>query len=178
MAPRHPSRGGRLRADLLHVYADLGAALRRARSTGQSPDGVVRVGYLTHCGDERFERLVADFRRTFPACEVSTIDVTGSDYLQTLRDDVVDVLLGRFGDQLPADVVQGPVMAREAWVLGVARTHLLAGHEAVVAEELAVHPIFGVPHPLTGHLFRSQTGGAGCGCTGNDVPRPLADGGR
>ena len=118
--------GERLYRDLLQIYGDLGAALDRARSAGQGLEGVVRVGYLTHCGDEAFERLVAEFRRTFPSCDMSVIDATGSDYLQNLRDGLVDVLLGRFAGELPGDLVQGPVMAREDWVLGVARTHPLA----------------------------------------------------
>lgn len=144
--------GERLYRDLLQIYGDLGAALDRARSAGQGLEGVVRVGYLTHCGDEAFERLVAEFRRTFPSCDMSVIDATGSDYLQNLRDGLVDVLLGRFAGELPGDLVQGPVMAREDWVLGVARTHPLAELDVVSVEELAVHPIFGVPDPLTGRL--------------------------
>ncbi|WP_084259338.1 LysR family transcriptional regulator [Microtetraspora malaysiensis] len=144
--------GDRLRQDFLQIYADLNSALRRARSAGQEVESTVRVGYLTHCGDERFGRLVAEFRTAFPNYEVTTLDVTGLDYLQALSDDDVDVLLGRFGDGLPGDVVQGPVMSREHWVLGVARTHPLAEHDVVSVEELATHAIFGVPDPLTGRL--------------------------
>jgi hypothetical protein len=39
---------------------------------------------------------VSQFRRRFPACEVVTFDVTGSDYHETLRSGAIDVLLGRF----------------------------------------------------------------------------------
>lgn len=144
--------GERLRQDLLQVYADLGAALRRAQAAGQGLEGTVRVGYLTHCGDDGFERLTAEFRRNFPACEVSTLDVTGADFFEALRDDIVDMLLGRFAAALPDDLVQGPVMSREEWVLAVARTHPLAEHDVISVEELGAHAIFGVPDPLTGDL--------------------------
>lgn len=144
--------GERLYQDLLRVYADLGAALRRARSAGEGLEGTVRVGYLTHCGDERFEALVARFRGSFPACEVSVVDVTGSNFVQALTDGIVDVLLGRFAGELPDGVVRGPVMAHEDWVLGVARAHALARRDVVSVEELATYPIFGVPDPLTGRL--------------------------
>ncbi len=43
-------------------------------------------------------------------------------------------------------------MAREDWLLGVAADHPLAAKDVVSVEELAVHPIFGVPDALTGRL--------------------------
>jgi DNA-binding transcriptional LysR family regulator len=170
--------GDRLRRDLLHVYDDLGSALRRARAAGQGLDGTVRVGYLTHCADEAFTSLVAEFRRQYPDCDVATIDVTGSDYLLALRDDNVDLLLGRFGDDLPDDVCKGTVITREDWVLGIARDHPLAGHDVVSVEELGVHPVFGVPDPLTGRLHNPlypQTTPGGLPIPRHGVARTFAE---
>jgi DNA-binding transcriptional LysR family regulator len=145
--------GARLYQDLKRVYDDLAIAMRRAQSAAKGLDGKVTIGYLTHCADSRFIRLVEEFQNHFPACEVVTIDVTGTDFHETLRNRSVDVLLGRFSEEPSGEFVQGPVMSREEWVLGVARDHPLAGRDVVSVEELADHAVFGVPHPLTGVLF-------------------------
>lgn len=145
--------GVQLYADLTRVYDDLHASMRRAKSAARGLAGKVTVGYLTHCQDDGFTRLTADFHGRFPACEVGTIDVTGSDYQDVLRNGSVDVLLGRFGVEPPATgLVQGPVISREDWVLGVARGHPLAGRDVVSVEELADQAIFGVPDSFTGDL--------------------------
>lgn len=144
--------GQRLASDLRRAYADLLGALGTAQAAAQGLEGKVRVGYLTHCDDGNFARLIAGFRSAFPSCEVTTLDITGTDYFETLRSGAIDVALGRFYAEAPADLVQGPVMSREDWVLGVANDHPLAGREVVSVEELAVYPIFGVPDALTGRL--------------------------
>ena len=127
--------------------------MRRAKSAATGLAGKVTVGYLTHCQDAGFTQLAADFHGRFPACEVGTIDVTGSDYHDVLRNGSVDVLLGRFGaEPPPGGLVQGPVIAREDWVLGVARGHPLAARDVVSVEELAGQAIFGVPDSFTGEL--------------------------
>ena len=145
--------GAHLYADLTRVYDDLHTSMRRAQSAAKGLTGQVKVGYLTHCQDAGFTRLVADFQCSFPACEVGTIDVTGTDYHDVLRNGSVDALLGRFGTEPPpSGLVQGPVMSREDWVLGVARGHPLAAKDVVSVEELADHAIFGVPDSFTGEL--------------------------
>lgn len=145
--------GAQLYTDLTRVYDDLHASMRRAKSAAKGLAGKVTVGYLTHCQDAGFTRLAADFQGRFPACEVGTIDVTGSDYHDVLRNGSVDVLLGRFGaEPPPTGLVQGPVISREDWVLGVARGHPLACRDVVSVEELADQAIFGVPDSFTGEL--------------------------
>ncbi len=144
--------GAHLYADLTRVYDDLHASLRRAQSAARGLTGKVTTGYLTHCQDAEFTRLVNRFQGSFPACDVVTMDVTGTDFHEVLRNGSVDVLLGRFAAAPPDGLVQGPVMSREDWVLGVARSHPLASRDVVSVEELADHAIFGVPHSLTGEL--------------------------
>ena len=144
--------GARLYEDLARVYEDLTTSLRRAQSAASGLDGRVMVGYLAHREDAAFRRLVTEFQQRFPACEVATLDVTGTDYHETLRSGAIDLLLGRFADVPPPDLVQGPVMSREDWVVGVARDHPLAGRDVVSVEELADYAIFGVPHAVTGEL--------------------------
>lgn len=145
--------GASLYTDLTRVYNDLQSSLRRAQSAAKGLAGKVTIGYLTHCQDAGFTRLLEAFTSSFPACEIVTMDVTGTDFHEVLRNGSVDVLLGRFGADPPDALVQGPVMSREDWVLGVARGHPLADRDVVSVEELADHAIFGVPHPLTGDLF-------------------------
>lgn len=144
--------GAHLYADLTRVYDDLHASLRRAQSAASGLTGKVTIGYLTHCQDAEFTRLVNEFQGSFPACDVVTMDVTGTDFHEVLRNGSVDVLLGRFAAAPPDGLVQGPVMSREDWVLGVARSHPLASRDVVSVEELADHAIFGVPHSVTGEL--------------------------
>jgi DNA-binding transcriptional LysR family regulator len=153
--------GVHLHDDLTRVYDDLCTSLLRAQAAANGVEGKVVVGYLAHCDDAAFSRLVCEFRRRFPACEVTTLDVTGSDYHETLRSGAIDVLLGRFAGPPPSGLAQGPVMSRESWVLGVAREHSLACRDVVSVEELADYAIFGVPHAVTGELhnplYPSQT---------------------
>lgn len=144
--------GVHLYDDLTRVYDDLCTSLRRAQSAASGLDGKLLVGYLTHCDDAAFNRLVSQFRRRFPACDVATLDVTGTDYHETLRSGAVDVLLGRFAGPPPSGMAQGPVMSRENWVLGVAREHPLTCRDVVSVEELADYAIFGVPHSVSGEL--------------------------
>lgn len=144
--------GVQLERDLRRTYADLLGALQRARSAAQGLEGKVRIGYLTHCGDEAFTSLVAGFRTAHSSVEVNMTDLTGTDYHEVLRTGAVDLALGRFHDSVPADLVQGPVMSREQWLLGVARDHPLAGQGDVSVELLATHPIFGIPDAVTGEL--------------------------
>ena len=145
--------GAHLFADLTRVYDDLHASLRRAQSAAKGLTGEVKVGYLTHCQDAEFTQLVKGFQGSFPACGVVTTDVTGTDFNKVLRNGSIDVLLGRFAAKPPDDLVQGPVMSREDWVLGVGRSHPLASRDVVSVEELADHAIFGVPDSLTGELL-------------------------
>jgi DNA-binding transcriptional LysR family regulator len=145
--------GAHLHADLARVYEDLLASMRRAQSAARGLAGKVTVGYLTHCEDSEFTRLAAGFRDRFPACDVVTVDVTGTLYHDVLRNGSVDVLLGRFdAEPPPGDLAQGPVMSSEEWILGVACDHSLAARDVVSVEELADHAIFGVPDPVTGEL--------------------------
>jgi DNA-binding transcriptional LysR family regulator len=155
------SIGAQLYEDLNRVYDDLCTSLHRAQSAASGLDGKVLVGYLTHCDDAAFGQLMSQFRRRFPACEVATLDVTGTDFHETLRSGGVDILLGRFAGPPPSDLAQGPVMSEENWVLGVAREHPLADRDVVSVEELADYAIFGIPHAVTGELhnplYPSQT---------------------
>jgi DNA-binding transcriptional LysR family regulator len=145
--------GTHLYTDFTRVYGDLHGSLRRAQSAARGLVGKVTVGYLAHCQDTEFTQLVKGFQGSFPACDVVTMDVTGTDFHEVLRNGSVDVLLGRFAAEPPDGLVQGPVMSREDWVLGVARSHPLASRDVVSVEELADLAIFGVPHSLTGELF-------------------------
>jgi DNA-binding transcriptional LysR family regulator len=144
--------GACLYEDLTRVYHDLATSLRRAQTTARGLNGKVTVGYLTHCADTGFIQLAGEFRDRFPACEVATIDVTGTGTYDVLLDGSVDVLLGRFAAQPPEGLAEGPAMSREDWVLGVARGCPLAGRDVVSVEELADYAIFGSPDPLTGKL--------------------------
>jgi DNA-binding transcriptional LysR family regulator len=144
--------GASLYQDLSRVYHDLARSMRQAQTIARGLNGKVTVGYLTHCADPEFTRLASAFRDRFQACEVATIDVTGTGTYEVLRDGSVDVLLGRFAAETPKGLVEGPVMSREDWVLGVARGHPLADRDVVSVEELADHAIFGSPDQLNGEL--------------------------
>jgi DNA-binding transcriptional LysR family regulator len=144
--------GAALQEDLGKIYAELGSALQRAQAVAHAIEGTLRVGYLTHARDEAFVKLAARFGERHPACTVTTVDITGSRYFDLLRSGQIDVALGRFGPHLPDDMVAGPAMSSESWVLGVARDHPLACQGAVSVEELGRYPIFGVPDERTGAL--------------------------
>jgi len=170
--------GTQLASDLRRAYADLTGAVSAARAAAQGLEGTVRVGYLTHCEDDAFVRLVARFRAAFPACQVAMIDVTGTELHDALRSGQIDVELGRFHQEPPGDVHQGPVMSREDWVLGVARDHPLADRDELSVEELAVYPVFGIPDALTGRLHNPlypATTPRGLPITYRGIARTLAE---
>ena len=127
--------------------------MRRAQAAARSIEGTLRVGYLTHAHDEAFARLAARFGQRYPACELVTVDITGTHYFEVLRSGRIEVAMGRFGPGLPDDLVAGPVMSSEPhgyW--GSPGTDPLAGQEAVSVEELSQYPIFGIPDARTGAL--------------------------
>ncbi len=144
--------GAQLACDLGKAYAALTEALDNARAAAAGLQGGLRIGYLTHCDDCGFRRLLARFQAAVPGCQVSTIDITGTDYFEMVRSCEVDVALGRFHEAPPKGLVQGPVVAREGWVLGVARDSPLAEQDSVSVEELSERGVFGVPDPITGIL--------------------------
>ena len=170
--------GTQLATDLRKAYADLTGAVGAARAAAQGLEGTVRVGYLTHCEDDAFIRLVAMFRSAFPSCQVTMIDITGTELHDALRSGQIDVELGRFYQEPPDDLRQGPVMSREDWVLGVARDHPLVACDEVSVEELAVYPIFGIPDALTGRLHNPlypATTPRGLPITYRGIARTLAE---
>jgi DNA-binding transcriptional LysR family regulator len=144
--------GAELYPGLDRIYGELCSVLRQAQAATQPIQGTLRIGYLTHARDAAFARLAARFGERYPACRLSTVDITGGAYFELLRTGQIDVALGRFDTGLPDDLEAGPVMASEPWVLGVAAGHPLAGQDGVSVEELGSYPIFGVPDTLTGAL--------------------------
>jgi DNA-binding transcriptional LysR family regulator len=144
--------GEQLNGDLQAVYTDLVTALRRAEAAGRGLEGIVRIGYLTHCSDKAFTSLLTGFGGHNPAGRVVTLDITGADYFTELSNGAVDVILGRFHETPPPDLVRGPVISEEEWVVAVAAGHPLSGRDLVDVEELAHYAIFGVPDSVTGEV--------------------------
>ncbi|WP_051939921.1 LysR family transcriptional regulator [Phaeacidiphilus oryzae] len=139
--------GARLRTDLTAVHSALLNALDQARSTARGLAGPLRLGYLTHCGDPELARLLARFRTDCPAARLTTTDVTGTGYFDVLRSEQIDVLVGRFTQEIPDDLTPGPVVAEEDWILALAADHPLAAAPGLDVEVLADLGIFGVPRP-------------------------------
>jgi DNA-binding transcriptional LysR family regulator len=143
--------GEQLRAQLEPTYAQLTAAVDRARAASRGVTGQVRVGFTATTPSEPLTTLVQAFEQLHPDCQVTLHEhaITEGDWdmWRRLRDGESDALLYWNGMDQP-DLTAGPVITWIDRVLLVARGHQLAGRESVSVEELACERVMQRPPSL------------------------------
>ncbi|AYF74792.1 LysR family transcriptional regulator [Nocardia yunnanensis] len=134
--------GRRLYEDLHTNYHDLRASLdRAARSARYGEHGLLRVG-VTSSSLEEIRPLLKMFQGRYPNCGVHIEHVHFGNPFGALRADDIDVLVSWLPIEEP-DLVVGPVLYEEPFLLLVAADHPLATRQSASYEDLADYGVFG-----------------------------------
>ena len=128
--------GERFRADVAPAYERLAGVLRGATQTA-----TLRIGLLTSIttGPGLIE-LIGVFEERHPGCGVEVKELALSDRWEPLRAGDVDVIAGRRADDEP-DLVTGPTLAHERWMLAVGADHPLSGRSEVTTDDIADYEV-------------------------------------
>ncbi|MEV6768789.1 LysR family transcriptional regulator [Nocardia sp. NPDC051030] len=136
--------GLRLRDDLQANYRDLRASLgRAARAARYGEAGILRLG-ITSSNLDDIRPLLNTFQSRHPDCTVHVEHVHFGNPFGALRGDDIDALVSWLPIEEP-DLVVGPTLHEEPFMLLVGADHPLAQRESASYEDLADYGVFGVP---------------------------------
>ena len=108
---------------------------------GATHEATLRIGLLTSitAGPGLIE-LIGVFEARHPGCIVEVKELALSDRFEPLRRGEVDLMAGWLPADEP-DLVAGPVLANEAWVLAVAADHPLSERTEVTTDDIADYEV-------------------------------------
>lgn len=133
--------GERFRQEVSGALAGLDDVLRGTRAAGGRLVEPVRIGAVAAiAGGRRLREVVAAFETAHPDSGVEFVGLPFADRFGPLRRGDVDLVVTHLPLEQP-DLVAGPVLSREPFMLGVAATNPLAERETVTVEDLADHRI-------------------------------------
>ncbi|MEU1432302.1 LysR family transcriptional regulator [Nocardia sp. NPDC005746] len=134
--------GRRLFEDLQVNYRDLCASLGRAeRSARYGDDGLLRIG-VTSSSLEEVRPLLDIFRARHPNTSVHIEHVHFGNPFGALRADEIDILISWLPIEEP-DLIVGPILYEEPFMLLVGANHPLAERDSATYEDLADYGVFG-----------------------------------
>ncbi|RMI35573.1 LysR family transcriptional regulator [Nocardia stercoris] len=135
--------GAQLRDDLRTSYRDLRAGLgRAARAAEYGAAGLLRLG-VTGSSLEELRPLLEGFRGRHPDCAVHIEHVHFGNPFGALRNDEIDVLVSWLPIEEP-DLVVGPTLYTEPYLILVGANHPLAQRESASYEDLADYGVFAI----------------------------------
>ena len=123
--------------------ADVGPAHERLVEVlrGATHQATLQIGLLSSITTgPRLVELITAFEERNPGCSVEVKELALSDRWEPLRAGDVDVIAGRRPDDEP-DLVTGPTLAHEAWVLAVAADHPLSERAEVTTDDIADYEV-------------------------------------
>jgi DNA-binding transcriptional LysR family regulator len=128
--------GERFLADVGPVHERLAEVLQ-----GATHVATLRIGLLTSitAGPGLIE-LIGAFEERHPGCIVEVKELALSDRFEPLRRAEVDLMAGWRPTDEP-DLVIGPTLAHEAWVLAIAADHPLSGRAEVATDDIADYEV-------------------------------------
>ncbi|HET9419882.1 MAG TPA: LysR family transcriptional regulator [Nocardioides sp.] len=133
--------GERFRQEASGAVAGLDDVLRGTRAAGGRLTEPVRIGAVAAvAGGPRLREVVAAFEAAHPDSGVEFVGLPFADRFGPLRRGEVDLVVTHLPLEQP-DLVAGPVLSREPFMLGVAVTNPLAERGKVTVEDLADHRI-------------------------------------
>src|SRR3954447_5352502 len=123
--------GERFRGEIGAAHGELADVLRRTHSEHNGVQGTVLLGAnnATSVG-ERLLAVIEAFEAADPRCAVRVVELSFGDRLDALRSGTVDVMVTRLPFDEP-ELVVGPIVDREARLLGDARAHPLGRRRPV-----------------------------------------------
>nr|WP_042187042.1 LysR substrate-binding domain-containing protein [Kibdelosporangium sp. MJ126-NF4]CEL17765.1 LysR-family transcriptional regulatory protein [Kibdelosporangium sp. MJ126-NF4]CTQ91011.1 LysR-family transcriptional regulatory protein [Kibdelosporangium sp. MJ126-NF4] len=128
--------GKQLVDDVRPAYVQLQAGLARAIEAGRGHDGELTVGFVGAAAAGMVVDAEKQFRDLYPGCTVRLKEMHLGDAPQRLRDSEIDVMLGCF-PIADSDLVTGPVLLTEQWLLAAPVGHRLARRSGVRVADLA-----------------------------------------
>jgi DNA-binding transcriptional LysR family regulator len=133
-------------------YAQITAALRRARTSAVEPGGSVTVGFTTTTEGPGITSLVEAHRAAHPASTVKLRQVPTMDPYTALRAGQIDVLINWLAGGEP-DLTFGPEIDRQDRLLAVSSGHPLARRQHVHLEDLAGLPVCDTPETFPASIM-------------------------
>ena len=128
--------GERFLAEVAPAHQRLMAVLE-----GASHTATLRIGLLTSItAGPRLIELIGAFEARHPGCSVEVKELALSDRFEPLRRGEVDVMAGWLPADEP-DLVVGPTLAHEAWMLAVAADHPLSERAEVTTDDIADYEV-------------------------------------
>jgi DNA-binding transcriptional LysR family regulator len=118
------------------LHNEMLAAVEAISASTSQARGALRIGVTVNTDRPSVHRLLNDFRRSHPACEVSIKEVDIWEPYAPLRGGEIDVLCNWLAVDEP-DLEVGPVIERCERVLIVGSRHRLAKEASVRSEDLA-----------------------------------------
>jgi DNA-binding transcriptional LysR family regulator len=161
--------GVRFRDEAGAALAGLEGVLRSADDSGRRLTEPVRLGVMTAAAViPRLRAAIDSFEAAHPGSSVRVVGLPFRDRFGPLRRGEVELMVTGLPLDQP-DLVTGPVLARQARFLAVARNHPLAGRADVSIEDLADHRIahldIALPQELLDELTPRKTP------SGRPIPR-------
>ncbi|MGW1030445.1 LysR family transcriptional regulator [Streptomyces sp. NPDC002577] len=133
--------GRDLRDEVARGHRIIEDAWARTVAAGRGISGSLRLGYLGAGAAEALVRVMKEFQRRHPECELELADEAEiHDHLAPLRSGHLDLLATRFPVREP-DLTQGPVLFRTPLFLAVPAGHRLADRSEVELEDLGDVPV-------------------------------------
>ena len=130
------AEGERFLADVAPAHERLVAVLK-----GASHQATLHIGLLASItAGPRLIELIGAFEARHPGCSVEVKELALSTRFEPLRRGEVDLMAGWSPSDAP-DLVIGPTLAEEAWVLAVAADHPLAGRAEVTTDDIADYEV-------------------------------------
>jgi DNA-binding transcriptional LysR family regulator len=153
--------GERFRSEVATALAGLDDVLRTTREASDRLTEPVRLGVVSAAAvGARLRSIITAFEESHPDSSVQFVGLPFADRFGPLRRGEVELSVTHLPLDQP-DLVAGPVLAREPFMLGVARDHPLAERDTVTVDDLADHPIgrleLNAPRELQDSLAPRQT---------------------
>ncbi len=122
-------------AELGPGYVQMERALTHASEAARGLTGQLRIGCLVTLGGPALTRVVEEFCKRHPDCELTLETVATKDPYKALRRAEIDVLVMLHPTE-EDDLTVGPLIECRDRVLAVSREHRLAARESVSLEDL------------------------------------------
>ncbi|RSM86081.1 LysR family transcriptional regulator [Kibdelosporangium aridum] len=140
--------GKQLVDDIRPAYAQLRAGLARAIEAGKGLDGELRVGFVGAAAAEMLINAEEVFGKRYPGCAVHLKEMHLGDAPERLRSGEIDIMLGCF-PLAATDLVTGPTLLTEQWLLAAPARHPLARRSHVATKDLAGQTFLQAPCGLS-----------------------------
>jgi DNA-binding transcriptional LysR family regulator len=141
------------------MLEELQSGVEVANKTGAGELGHLHLGFPTLLSLSWLPQAIADYQRTYPAVQMSYLDLTTAGQLQGLRSGQIDAGFIRQESSGGGDLCVVPI-DREPLLLAVSPLHRLATQKRIEARDLAAEPFILFPRntapPLFDHILEQS----------------------